>query len=342
VWGRLLCLILPAVVAFDSHAIDASQLAVVYNTSDRDSKTIAEYYAQRRRIPDHHLIPISIEAPRHTLDEESFEALLNDVNDRTSAYIEAFVLAWTLPFRVECMSITSAFAFGFDRQHCARGCEPIAANPYFDSPSRSPYVDHDIRPTMLLAGRTVDEVKSLIDRGVRSDYTHPKSSAYLVVTPDRNRNTRLQRYVMAERIFADRYPVKILETDGVRGISDVMFYFTGTKRVPHLGQVGFVPGAIADHLTSTGGVLRGGAQMSILEWIGAGATGSYGTVVEPCNFPQKFPDPPLAMKYYLNGETLMEAYWKSVYWPGQGVFVGEPLAQPFGRRPESVSVASGE
>lgn len=333
--SRFVWLILPAAIAVDAHALDASKLAVVYNISDDDSTSIAEYYAERRGIPDYHLIPISIETPKSTLDEKSFDRLLKEVNEKTSEYVEAFVLAWTLPFRVDCMSITSAFAFGFDRRHCAVGCEAIAANPYFDSPSRTPYDDYDIRPAMMLAGRTVQDVKSLIDRGVRSDYTHPASSAYLVETSDRNRNTRVQRFEMAKRIFNERYPVKLLEMDGIRKIADVMFYFTGTKRVPHLDEVGFVPGALADHLTSTGGVLRGGSQMSILEWIRAGATGSYGTVVEPCNFPQKFPDPPLAMKYYLNGETLIEAYWKSVYWPGQGVFVGEPLAQPFARRPLS-------
>ncbi len=36
------------------------------------------------------------------------------------------------------------------------------------------------------------------------------------------------------------------------------------------------------------------------------------------------------MAHYLSGETLIEAYWKSVLMPGQGVFVGDPLARPFG------------
>jgi hypothetical protein len=36
------------------------------------------------------------------------------------------------------------------------------------------------------------------------------------------------------------------------------------------------------------------------------------------------------MAHYLNGEALVEAYWKSVLMPGQGVFVGDPLARPFG------------
>jgi hypothetical protein len=35
------------------------------------------------------------------------------------------------------------------------------------------------------------------------------------------------------------------------------------------------------------------------------------------------------MAHYLQGETLIEAYWKSVQMPGQGLFIGEPLARPF-------------
>ena len=69
--------------------------------------------------------------------------------------------------------------------------------------------------------------------------------------------------------------------------------------------------------------------MSSLRWLEAGATASYGTVVEPCNYMQKFPFPGIAMFHYALGASAIEAYWKSVVWPGEGVFVGEPLAQPF-------------
>jgi len=36
--------------------------------------------------------------------------------------------------------------------------------------------------------------------------------------------------------------------------------------------------------------------------------------------------------HYAQGSTVIEAYWKSVAWPQQGVFIGEPLAAPFARR----------
>jgi hypothetical protein len=35
------------------------------------------------------------------------------------------------------------------------------------------------------------------------------------------------------------------------------------------------------------------------------------------------------MLHYASGATAIEAYWKSVAWPGEGVFIGEPLASPF-------------
>ena len=126
--------------------------------------------------------------------------------------------------------------------------------------------------------------------------------------------------------------MRLLKQDALTDKKDVLFYFIGKEKVDGLETLGFAPGAIADHLTSAGGVLIGGSQMSALRWLEAGATGSYGAVVEPCNIPQKFPYPAVVIGHYLRGETLIEAYWKSVNMPGQGIFIGEPLASPF-RRP---------
>ncbi|MCY1010571.1 TIGR03790 family protein [Nannocystis pusilla] len=91
----------------------------------------------------------------------------------------------------------------------------------------------------------------------------------------------------------------------------------------------YLPGAVADHLTSYGGQICDSGQMSVCRWLEAGATGSYGTATEPCNYPQKFPETQVFVPHYWRGETLVEAYWKSVSWPGEGVFVGEPLARPY-------------
>ena len=72
--------------------------------------------------------------------------------------------------------------------------------------------------------------------------------------------------------------------------------------------------------------------MPATAWIGSGATASYGTVSEPCSHLQKFPHPQVLLLQYVQGSSLIEAYWKSVAWPQQGIFIGEPLAAPFARR----------
>jgi hypothetical protein len=42
------------------------------------------------------------------------------------------------------------------------------------------------------------------------------------------------------------------------------------------------------------------------------------------------------MFHYATGASAIEAYWKSVAWPGEGVFIGEPLAHPFAPKLEEV------
>jgi len=70
-------------------------------------------------------------------------------------------------------------------------------------------------------------------------------------------------------------------------------------------------------------VLTGQDQMSVLRWLEAGAR-QLRRGVEPCNFPAKFPEPAVVIARYTRGETAIEAYWKSVAGPGQGVFVASP------------------
>jgi hypothetical protein len=54
-------------------------------------------------------------------------------------------------------------------------------------------------------------------------------------------------------------------------------------------------------------------------------------VSEPCNHWQKFPNPDILLRSYLRGGSAIESYWRSVAWPAQGVFIGEPLAAPYPR-----------
>ena len=213
----------------------------------------------------------------------------------------------------------------------AKTCKPTKASPYFDSAAGKPYSELGMRLTMLLPSEPLELGRALVDRGVRADGSWPDGAAYLLQTSDPARNSRAIHFPPTATLTSPRLRIQRLRAEEIRGRSDVMFYFTVAVHVGGLETLGFPPGAIADHLTSSGGDLFGTAQMSSLRWLEAGATATYGTVSEPCNHPQKFPSPAILMKHYLAGATAIEAYWKSVAWPAQGLFIGEPLASPYRR-----------
>lgn len=312
-----------------SAGVNNFNLAILVNINDPESIEIAQYYKQARLIPEKNIIYLRFKAGGESLSEAEFLKLQIQLNKKVNDNIQAFALAWRKPWRVACMSITSAISLGFDRRYCATGCNKTLPVKYYNSPSETPYSDYNIRPSMMLSAKSLKTVKHLIDQGVSSDYTRPDGTAYLLKTSDKERNVRFVYYAGIINKLGGVHNIKQVNADAISNKQDVMFYFTGLKKIKWLATNRFLPGAIADHLTSTGGKLFNGRQMSVLDWIDAGVTGSYGTVVEPCNFLQKFPNPGVLLSHYLSGETLLEAYWKSVRMPGQGVFVGEPLAAPY-------------
>lgn len=309
--------------------LSAKDLAIIVNDEDPLSVRIAKYYQQKRHIPAEQVLHLRFSPHQAIMARNEFEKLKKELDTKTPSNVQAYAMTWLQPFRVECMSITTAFAAGFDPAFCASGCDQTRNNPYYASETDKPFDQFAWRPTMALAGQNFEEVKKLIDTGVASDYSHPQGTAYLLKTSDIPRNSRAVGFPEIAEKFKNLWPVTYMEQDYISGRKDVMFYFTGHYRVPHLTENQYLPGAVADHLTSTGGVMSGNDQMNIMEWIRAGVTASYGAVIEPCNFPAKFSNPGLLMYFYLRGSTVIEAYWKSVAQPGQGLFLGEPLAKPF-------------
>jgi uncharacterized protein (TIGR03790 family) len=345
--GKLLVIVLAlaAATAFGAepgeiHArargLGPDEIAVVINTADPLSVAIGSYYATQRHIPAANVVKVRFDAQRDEIPAAQFKSIYSTLERHLAPGVQAFALTWVRPFRVGCMSITAAFALGVHDQYCASGCRETQTDPYFDTWNKKPYSDFRIRPAMSIAAMTLDQARALIDRGMRSDGQTPGGTAYLVTTNDTARSVRAAEYPLGQRMgYEFHFPV--VSGGAPKDPADVMFYFIGATGVADLDKWGFVPGAVADHLTSFGGVLVNSSQMSSLRWLEAGATGSYGTVVEPCAFPGKFPNVAVLMAHYLAGESLIEAYWKSVSMPGQGIFIGEPLAAPFRDRSGSMS-----
>lgn len=330
----------PPTVILPRAGLDVSELALLVNDQDPQAMAVAAYYAEKRKLPPGNIITLSFPVS-DTLSVADFGNLKAQIDAALSPQIQAFAIAWTNPHKVECQSLVSALALGADKKFCStqgNPCGPSAPSGFYNSASLAPFTDHALRPAMHLAGVTADDVFKLIDRGVASDSTYPTGTGYFVRTTDTARSVRWpdQQGTQAMWDYDGGLDLQYLDNsagmslDYIENKTDVLFYLTGLADVPQLKTNTYLPGAIADHLTSYGGQIPQSGQMSIVRWLEAGATGSYGTAFEPCNYPDKFPVASVLLPHYFRGETLIEAYWKSVAWPGEGVFIGEPLARPWG------------
>ncbi|MFZ2990738.1 TIGR03790 family protein [Ideonella sp.] len=323
--------------------LSAAQIGLVINEDDPYSVAVGEHYIAKRGLLPAQVLRLRF-APRPSLSPPEFAPLREQIQAHFNAGgggvgIQALALAWRMPWAVACNSITSAVTLGFDAEQCVNGCARGRSSPYFAHPTALPYNRLGLRPSMLLAADSVDSALEMIDRGVASDghlgkRFSPWVEAVFVSTPDAARNVRAVNFPPSTRLNAPRVEVRSERQRGSPerqpGGEPMVLYQTGAVSVQPMRGFFFAPGAVADHLTSTAGVLDGSSgQMSATRWIEAGATASYGTVSEPCNHVQKFPQPQLLLQTLLQGSTVLEAYWKSVAWPAQGVFIGEPLAAPF-------------
>src|SRR5205085_964783 len=92
----------------------ARDIAVVVNDADAASVEVGRYYAKRRGIAADRVIHVRFAAGQGVMGFADFERVQAVLDARVGADVQAYALAWTLPYRVECMSVTAAFAFGFD------------------------------------------------------------------------------------------------------------------------------------------------------------------------------------------------------------------------------------
>ncbi len=330
--------------------LSAGRLGVLFNADEPGSGELARWYARERGVPPANVIGVHLPTI-DVVSPENFANVRDQALTRLPTSVQSLLLVWSRPTAVGCMSITTAFAAGYRAAFCGADCGSSTLNPLYDTNGWLPADTVGWWPSMLLPTNDPSLLRQLVERGAAAGNARVAGAAgtaggagtpggarrpgtlYLIKTQDAARNVRAAVYGDAESLLGNRMKVSTLSTPVTSDVDDAIGYFTGAAHVDELSRIRFLPGAVADHLTSWGGVLAGTTQMSALEWLKQGATGSYGTVSEPCNRLEKFPNPAVLFDHYLKGETLLESYWKSVAMPGQGLFIGEPLARAYPRRP---------
>ncbi|WP_187182033.1 TIGR03790 family protein [Rhizobium sp. WL3] len=296
--------------------------------NDPNSVELGKRYAEIRGIPSENIIELRLPnvgyVARHLMMRE-LERLKTSSN---YGRLAGFALAFDRPYRVDAnQSITSTISQGISTMRWQGSCNPTVANP---DAGKGPGAVLTTKPAMMLtAGGSLAESVALAERGRAADRHTQTGQIVFLKTEDMARSRpREASMARAQRTLGGQIEIALTEQREPWG--NLMGLQTGLATVPSLNEFQFLPGAYADHLTSNGGVIDGkNSQMPATEWIKAGATASFGTVREPCNFPSKFPDPTRVLSNYLGGDTILEAYWKSVSMTTEGLFIGEPLSRPF-------------
>lgn len=331
-------------------------VVVVVNQNSTNSIQLGNYYCEKRQVPPQNLLRASWAGGNVAWQKSDFQSVvLNPLRSMLSArqsanQIDYVLLSMDFPYRVTdasgANSTTAALFYGFVPDDPAPG-PGLPASCSLPSASFNPYAGSEypfryVAPgssqtnflTVMLTASNLAQAKLVIDHGTAGDGTFPTQTVCLGKSDDGARNIRYALFDNA--IFNTRlrgnYSMQRINTNSPNNLGCLLGYQNGYQFIsPPLAL--FSPGALADQLTSFGGALfEVSDHTTALVFLNAGAIGSYGTVVEPCAYLQKFP---AAQDYFYQsrGFSMAECYYQSVTNPYQGVLVGDPLAAPFALAP---------
>jgi uncharacterized protein (TIGR03790 family) len=322
-----------------------SEIGLIVNTNsanDPNSMIVAEAYKTRRGIPEENMIYISFPTIPWAWSADVFNSIRSQIMSivSTKPQIQALIMTSQKAGRASVglgMSFSSALTYGYSDMSVSYArtgsCGTTPITSYYNSATLTPRTSLNILPTVVLAAGSVDKLIEGMDRGVSSDSTFPSAHGYFLRTSDANRSVRYSDFINTVNSWnrPGGIAMSYLETDFIENRPDVLFYLTGLQTVSQIPTNTFVPGALADHLTSTGGKLDFTCcQMGQLNWLDAGVVASYGTISEPCNYTSKFPRASLLVSRYFGGSSAMEAYLKSVQMQSEGHSGStDPLARPY-------------
>ena len=196
-------------------------------------------------------------------------------------------------------STTAALFYGFKTDDCTNNCPEGIPSCNLPAASSNAYAASEgifrqtppIAPgsnswlVTMITSSNLAQAQAIIDHGVASDGAFPTQTVWLAKTSDLARNVRYLEFdntIFDARVAGD-FSIQRTNSDSPYGLTNLSGYQTGLYQFNILSNV-LVPGAIADSLTSYAGMIyETNDQTTLLVFLNAGAGGSYGTVIEPCN-----------------------------------------------------------
>lgn len=351
----------------------AHEALVIVNPNNAESLHVSNVYAGTRGLPTTGLTYFDpAPSDFNDFVASRVPAVLGTIaNHRNDDSIDYILLTSDAPFRLSApgqitdscfpvshFSLTGAYTMTRYVSVVQAGTNSLLANGYFSSTGQSRAFDNAFtyaagtpgtgplngRPFIGCSlgytgsnGNTKPEVLGMIAEGAGADGTFPEGTFRFLQTPDAARSGPRQGLYTGVETRINNAGGSALKTIGPNlpsGGELVIGAMSGFAADSIDGaDFTFAPGAFADHLTSFAATFPDFSQTKMTRWISKGAVGTFGTVEEPCNFPNKFPTANLHAMYF-DGLTLGEACLRSLQAvPFQGMMLGDPLCRPFAHIP---------
>lgn len=339
-------------------ALGPHEVLLLANRNSSASLSLAREYAAMRHIPDANLVVLDLPSSLGTeLSPDDFTRLIWSPvqvaarQRRLDDHILAWIYSVDFPVRIKADPPLSIQGLTFlrnrlpDKDAVAKGtyASPLFAGPenprFAGFPAQSldvprAWLGEDMPlPSMALGylgspGNTRDEILACLRRGVAADGTRPDGTVYFVTNSDVRSTCRAWQFAPVVRELQRQGLTATITNELPAQAPSLMGLTLGAANVTMQPGWAFVPGAIAEHLTSFGACFEDPGQTKITDWIRAGATASAGTVTEPYSIWSKFPHARVYC-HLAAGCTVLESFYQSIRCPLQILLVGEPLAAPW-------------
>ncbi|GIV09117.1 MAG: hypothetical protein KatS3mg020_0195 [Fimbriimonadales bacterium] len=323
-------------------------VVVIATRRSPDSVSIAQYYAQKRRLPNTQVLTIdcvpqeevALAEYRDTIERPVMNLLRqNKLEER----VDYLVLTKGIPLRIR------EGGFSVD---CALMCSPLKRpfnnepresnlNPYFGKNERFTRRKYGFYLATRLDGYTMQHIRDLVDNSLNAR----RANGVFVLDIDPKRSGGGYRAIndsmrAAARILRQRAFEVILDEDEafVGAVRDIIGYYSWGSNDHKFNKLSyrslrFRPGALVETAVSTSArtfQVTDKGQSLIADLIAQGATGVKGYVSEP--YTAALCRAEVMFDLYTRGRNIAESLWAAsplILW--KDLVVGDPLCAPFSR-----------
>jgi len=366
---RLIIMVLLVMFVRPVFALGPHEVLVLVNDRSADSAEIAGEYVKLRNIPEGNVVrlrlPGSNAVPPLEITPDEFTKFIwepavravkeRGIGDQILAWVYSVDFPTTIKFTPQLSILGLTFLRNrypdMEKTKMGNYVSPLFGGP--DGPSglalssqtfdmsRKWLGDEMPLPCMMLGytgerGTTKDVALQTLIKGVVSDGTAPTGTVYFVTSYDVRSTCRAWQYPKAVNELRTLNVAAVITNSFPVGGQKIIGIMCGTALVnPEEGGNVYLPGSMAEHLTSMAGIFGSDGQTKLTAWLKAGATASAGTITEPFAVWTKFPCARFYV-HYASGCTMIESYYQSIRCPLQILLIGDPLAQPWASKADVI------